>query len=141
MIELKKLSHVCINRGNAQICQKRGKNTIYCIYLILKFVVVSEDILSFTLAVIAIIRAQVTCYGISMIWLYIFMAVDLPCNLQGFNVSTLFNCPVSVRPLYSIWQLKNSARIPIKTIFHSNILLVEVTMVVSIFFYLVLTDS
>ena len=60
MIELKKLSHVCINRGNAQICQKRGKNTINCIYLILKFVVVSEDILSFALAVIAIICAQVT---------------------------------------------------------------------------------
>ena len=47
--------------------RKGAKNTIYFIYLIFKYVVVSEDISLFTLAVIAIICAWVTFYGISMI--------------------------------------------------------------------------
>ena len=47
--------------------RKGAKNTIYSIHLIFKYVVVSEDISLFTLAVIAIICAWVTFYGISMI--------------------------------------------------------------------------
>ena len=38
-IDLKKLSHVCINRGNAHICQKRGKK--YYLFYTLNFQICS----------------------------------------------------------------------------------------------------
>ena len=65
MIDLKKLSRVWINLGNAQFSQAMEKNTNIFYYLIMKKVVVSEDI-SLTLTVVAVICAQETLYGIPM---------------------------------------------------------------------------